>query len=59
MTSPRTSAAAAVTPALRPVVDSPGSNVEARLATLERLRSSGAITEDEYAARRSKILDDL
>jgi hypothetical protein len=59
VTSPRTSAAAAVTPALPPVVDSPGSNVEARLATLERLRSTGAISADEYAARRNKILDEI
>jgi Short C-terminal domain len=41
------------------VAASSGSDVEARLATLERLRSTGAITEEEYAARRSKILDDL
>jgi len=36
-----------------------GSNVEARLATLERLRSKGAMSAEEYAARRNKILDDI
>jgi hypothetical protein len=41
-----------------PVALAPQS-IEARLATLERLRSSGTITEDEYATRRNKILDDL
>ena len=43
--------------ALTPVVVSP--SIEARLATLEHLRTTGAITEEEYAARRTKILDDL
>jgi Domain of unknown function (DUF4328) len=51
--------AVAATPALPTVIEGSGSNVEARLATLERLRSTGAITEDEFAARRNKILDDL
>jgi hypothetical protein len=33
--------------------------IEARLATLKRLRASGAISEDEYQARRNKILDEV
>jgi hypothetical protein len=41
------------------VVESLGANIEARLATLERLRSTGAITEDEYEARRNQILDEI
>ena len=41
------------------VIASPASSIEARLATLERLRSTGAITEDEFAARRTKILDEI
>lgn len=45
--------------ALPTVAENPGSNIETRLTTLERLRSTGTITEEEYAARRSKILDDL
>ena len=42
-----------------PLIAGPGSNVEARLATLDRLRSTGAISEDEFATRRSKILDEI
>ena len=45
-------------PPAPPVVQS-GPTIEERLATLERLRSSGAITEDEFAARRNKILDEI
>ena len=45
-------------PPAPPAVQS-SSNIEERLATLERLRSSGAITEDELAARRNKILDEI
>jgi Domain of unknown function (DUF4328) len=51
--------AVAASPARPTVPEDPGSNVEARLATLERLRSTGAISEDEYAARRSAILDEI
>jgi hypothetical protein len=40
-------------------IASPASSIEARLATLERLRSAGAISEDEYGARRNKVLDDI
>jgi hypothetical protein len=41
------------------VAVSPASDIEARLATLERLRSTGAISEEEFAARRNKILDEV
>jgi hypothetical protein len=41
------------------VIASLSLNIEARLATLDRLRSSGAISETEYAARRNKILDEI
>lgn len=43
----------------RNAVPAPAANVEARLATLEWLRSTGAITKEEYAARRSKILNEI
>ena len=46
-------------PALPPVPDSPAERIEARLATLKRLRATGAISEDEYQARRNKILDEV
>ena len=36
-----------------------GQGVEARLAELERLRTSGAITETEYAAKRRELIDQL
>lgn len=36
-----------------------GPSVEERLGELERLREQGVVTDDEYAARRSQILDDL
>lgn len=42
-----------------PVIAAPAANVEARLATLERLRSTGAMSAEEYAARRNKILDEI
>jgi hypothetical protein len=32
---------------------------KARLATLKRLRATGTISEDEYQARRNKILDEV
>jgi Domain of unknown function (DUF4328) len=48
-----------VSPPLPPVVEIPASDIEARLATLERLRSTGAISEDEFAARRNRILDEI
>ncbi|SBT89390.1 Short C-terminal domain-containing protein [Streptomyces sp. DI166] len=34
-------------------------SVEARLQTLDQLRASGAITDEEYRDRRGKILDSL
>jgi len=50
---------APASPSLPTVVESPGSSIDVRLATLERLRSTGAISEDEFATRRSKILDEI
>jgi hypothetical protein len=50
---------APASPSLPPAVEIPASSIEARLATLERLRSTGAITEEEFAARRNKILDEI
>jgi uncharacterized membrane protein len=57
-TDPGVAAPTAVPP-LPQVAGSPISDVDARLATLERLRSTGTITEDEFAARRNKILDEI
>ena len=37
----------------------PGQDVASRLATLEQLRTAGAITDAEYQDRRSKVLDSL
>jgi len=62
VTYERTAPIASALPASQPspkVIANPGANVEARLTTLERLRSTGAISADEYAARRNKILDDI
>ena len=49
------------TPTSQPAWPAPvqGANVEQRLATLERLREASTVTDEEYAARRSQILDDL
>ena len=57
-TAPTASALHASQPSPK-VIAAHVANVEARLATLERLRSTGAISAVEYAARRTKILDDL
>jgi len=46
-------------PALPHASDSPAERIEARLATLDRLRATGAISEDEYQSRRNKILDEV
>ena len=53
-----------VTPAIAspvppPAFASTNASIEARLATLERLRSSSTISDDEYTARRGKILDEI
>jgi len=37
----------------------PGTSVEQRLDELKRLREQGMVTNDEYAERRARILDDL
>ena len=42
-----------------PGPDSPAERIEARLATLKRLRATGSISEEEYQARRNKILDEV
>lgn len=46
--------AAAAAPA-----QAPGGDVASRLATLDQLAASGAITEAEYRERRARILDSL
>jgi hypothetical protein len=46
-------------PAPPPASDGPAQQIEARLATLKRLRATGAISEEEYGARRNKILDEV
>jgi hypothetical protein len=53
----RLAAGAAPTPATE--ASAGGQDVESRLATLDRLRSTGAITDEEYQDRRAKILDSL
>lgn len=37
----------------------PPGSAEERLETLSRLRSNGVITDDEYASRKSAILDEI
>ncbi|MFJ8191127.1 PH domain-containing protein [Streptomyces sp. NPDC096094] len=37
----------------------PADDIASRLATLDQLRTSGVITEEEYRDRRTKILDSL
>jgi uncharacterized membrane protein len=67
VTYERTAPTVASRDAPRPVVkrapkreaETPVSDPEARLAKLERLRATGAITDDEFAARRNKILDEI
>ncbi|MGV9502137.1 PH domain-containing protein [Streptomyces sp. NPDC003642] len=36
-----------------------GGDIASRLATLDQLRAAGAITDEEYRDRRTKILDSL
>jgi hypothetical protein len=48
------SAAAQAAPAAAPAGD-----IASRLATLDQLRAGGAITDEEYRDRRTKILDSL
>ena len=42
-----------------PPASSSSPDLGARLATLERLHSTGAISEEEYGARRTRILDEI
>jgi hypothetical protein len=46
-------------PAEAAPVASPAGDIASRLATLDQLRAAGAITNDEYQDRRTKILDSL
>lgn len=52
-----------IAPGSAPAGSSPtpagGGDVASRLATLDQLRGAGAITDEEYRDRRSKILDSL
>jgi hypothetical protein len=42
-----------------PVVTPPQPSIAARLQQLETLRTSGALTDDEYNARRAQIISEL
>jgi hypothetical protein len=42
-----------------PLAESPGSNIEARLATVERLRSTRVISEHKYSVRSGEILREI
>lgn len=42
-----------------PVLDPPESDASTRLQKLDRLRAAGAISEAEYARKRTKIVDDI
>jgi hypothetical protein len=47
-------------PAAAPAAPAPaGGDIASRLATLDQLRAAGAITDEEYRDRRTKILDSL
>lgn len=51
--------AAAYMRAERQPTSKPSPTVEERLRQLEQLRSQGLVTDDEFAAKRTEILDDL
>ncbi|WP_143652249.1 hypothetical protein [Streptomyces sp. 13-12-16] len=42
-----------------PAAPSPGSDIAGRLQQLDGLRTAGAITESEYQARRTAILNEI
>ncbi|MER7403425.1 PH domain-containing protein [Streptomyces sp. NPDC000070] len=46
-------------PAQPAPVAAPAGDIASRLATLDQLRAAGAITDEEYRDRRTKILDSL
>lgn len=54
-----TSGGASAGPTPSPAVDSRAEEIERRLRVLDRLKESGAITEEEYRARRRAILQEL
>lgn len=60
-TTPVGAAAPAATPVVtpRPATPPGGESVEQKLLTLKRLRDAGALTEEEYQARRAKLLQQL
>lgn len=51
--------ASTVTPAVAPPAAPPQPSVAQRLQELETLRATGAVSEDEYAAKRLQIIADL
>lgn len=53
------SAPSTPTPAVPASAPTPADDIASRLATLDQLRTSGVITEEEYRDRRTKILDSL
>ncbi|MFI7387208.1 PH domain-containing protein [Streptomyces sp. NPDC049813] len=55
----RLAGAPGATPSSAPLPSTPGGDVASRLATLDQLRAGGAITDEEYRDRRTKILDSL
>lgn len=50
---------AASAPAPAMPAAAPAGDIASRLATLDQLRAAGAITDEEYRDRRTKILDSL
>ncbi|WP_051814890.1 PH domain-containing protein [Streptomyces iakyrus] len=55
----RISGGAPSSPAQPASAASPAGDIASRLATLDQLRAAGAITDEEYRDRRTKILDSL
>jgi hypothetical protein len=53
------SAGVAVAPVQAAPAAAPAGDIASRLATLDQLRAAGAITDEEYRDRRTKILDSL
>ncbi|GHG15070.1 PH domain-containing protein [Streptomyces filamentosus] len=57
--SARLRALLAAPPAAAPVAAAPAQDVASRLATLDQLRATGAITDAEYQDRRTAILSSI
>lgn len=55
----RISAGAPSAPVQAAPAAAPAGDIASRLATLDQLRATGAITDEEYRDRRTKILDSL